>query len=467
MRYLSLGDTDEIAASCHYLELAGTGLVLDAGMDPDADGPAAVPPFELLDRYPVDHVIISHAHHDHLGSLPVLLRRIPHARVHLSKPTLLLADVLLPHSAKLQKRRLREGSTAAEPIFDVETVEALSYLYEAHNLDTDLDLSGLHATSPLTMRFYHAGHVLGAVGVYLEAREKDAEGVPRLRRVFYTSDTSVSAQTLQPGGDYPEGPLDVLLLETTLGADPEAERTTRRAEEQAFGEGIAAVLARGGSVLVPVFALGRAQEVLALIDRYKRRGLLPDETPVYTAGSARALAAVYDQTRFHSPRLDPGFEVVNVEQERLPTTQARLSEALSEPAIYVLPSGMLFERTASNQLAQRLVGSERNAVFFVGFAKEDTPGGRLLEAAAAGPGTEVQLDPLAGPQAVHAEVRRFRFSGHAHRRDLLRLVEMMRPKTLVLVHGETAAKEWVKDNVEDQFPDVRVLIPRQGEEIAL
>lgn len=217
MHYLSLGDTADIAASCHHLELAGTGLVLDAGMDPEEDGPAALPPFHLLDPHPVDHVVVTHAHHDHLGALPVLMRRIPHARVHMSQPTALLADVLLPSSARLQLRRMREGSTAADPIFDVDTAEALSYLYEAHPLDTELDLSGLNATAPLTAKFYHAGHVLGAIGVYLEAEENG-----RTRRVFYTSDTSIRPQSILPGAHYPDGPLDVLFLETTLGADPDA-----------------------------------------------------------------------------------------------------------------------------------------------------------------------------------------------------------------------------------------------------
>src|SRR5690606_32552107 len=331
--------------SCHHLELAGTGVVLDAGMDPDEDGPAALPPFHLLDSRPVDHVVVTHAHHDHLGALPVLMRRVPHARVHMSQPTALLADVLLPSSAKLQLRRMREGSTAFDPVFDVDTAEALSYLYEAHPLDTDLDLSGLGATAPLRARFYHAGHVLGAIGVYLEAEEGG-----RTRRVFYTSDTSLRPQAIQPGARYPDGPLDVLLLETTLGADPEAELTTRKAEEKAFGEALARTVARGGQALVPVFALGRAQEILTLIARFKQRGLIPNDTPVYSAGQLRGIAGIYDQTRFSTPRLDPAFEITEVEQLRLPRTRTRLDDAFREPGIFVVSSGMLFERTLSNQI---------------------------------------------------------------------------------------------------------------------
>lgn len=462
MKYISLGDTDEIAASCHHLEIAGTGVVLDAGMDPNQDGPAALPPFHLLNDRPVDHVVITHAHHDHLGSVPVLMRRIPHARVHMSKPTALLADVLLPSSARLQRRRVREGSTNADPVFDVETVEALSYIYEGHLLDTDLDFSGLKATAPLRARFFHAGHVLGAIGVLLEAEE-----LGKTRRLFYTSDTNLGPQVIQPGGDYPDGPIDVLLLESTLGADPEAELTTRNAEEKRFGKAIAEVINRGGSVLAPVFALGRSQEVLALIDRFKRRGILSEDVPVYTAGQARALSNIYDNTRFTSPRHDPDFEVFNVDQTRVPNSRPRLEETLREPAIYVVASGMMFERTLSNQLAQDLIGHEKNAVFFVGFSKEGSPGDRLQKAADEGPGTQVVLDSDVGPQAVYADVKRFRFSGHAHRRDLIKLVDRLQPKTIVLVHGEVVAKKWLCDNIRFFHPEIEVLIPKQGVEIEL
>ena len=460
MRYLSLGDTADISASCHHLEIGGTGIVLDAGMDPNQDGYAAVPPFELLRDRPVDHIVVTHAHHDHLGSLPVLMQEVPHARLHLSRPTAMLAEILLPSSARLQKRRVREGSTTAAPAFDVEAAEALGYVFEAHNLDTSFDLDGLHAEGAARGTFYHASHVLGAVGLLIEAVEDGTK-----KRVFYTSDTSLSPQTILPGADYPDAPVDVLLLESTLGADEDAETTTRKAQEVELGKAIARVIGRGGVVLLPVFALGRSQDMLALIDRFKRRGIVPDETPVYTAGSMRAIANVYDATRESSPRLDPEFEVYGVEQERLPRGGARLSEALSRPGIFVVSSGMLFERTPSHALAQQIIEDEKNGVFFVGYSKEDSPGAKLQEAAEAG--TPMTFDDARGPQPVRAEVARFRFSGHAHRRELVEIVDRLDPETVVLVHGETAAKEWMKATIEDAFPDVRVLVPEQGQEIEL
>ncbi|GAB5536812.1 MAG: MBL fold metallo-hydrolase [Rubricoccaceae bacterium] len=460
MRYLSLGDTDDIAASCHHLEIGGTGLVLDAGMDPNEDGYAAVPPFELLRDRPVDHIVVTHAHHDHLGSLPVLMQEVPHARLHVSRPTAMLAEILLPSSARLQKRRVREGSTAAAPVFDVDAAEALGYVFEPHLLDAPFDIDGLNAEGKATATFHHASHVLGAVGLLIEAEEGG-----EMRRVFYTSDTSLSPQTILPAADYPEEPVDVLLLESTLGADPDAENTTRKDQEAELATAMGRVIHRGGVVLVPVFALGRSQDMLALIDRFKQTGVIPDETPVYTAGSMRAIASVYDATRESSPRLDPDFEVYGVDQERLPRSGARLAEALGKPGIFVVSSGMLFERTPSFSLAKQIIEDEKHAVFFVGYSKEDSPGAKLQEAAEAG--EPITFDSERGAQTIRAEVARFRFSGHSHRRELIEVVERLKPKTVVLVHGESAAKQWMKDNIEFFHPDVRVIVPEQGQEIEL
>ena len=460
MRYLSLGDTDDISASCHHVTFGGTGLVLDAGMDPNEDGYAALPPFELLKTRPVDHVVVSHAHHDHLGALPVLAREVPHATIHVSRATAMLAEQLLPSSARLQKRRVREGSTDAAPVFDVETAEALGYVYETHLLETPFSLAGSRAEGPLSGTFFHAGHVLGAVGLLVEGYENG-----KRRSLYYTSDTSVRPQTILPEADFPEGPVDVMLLESTLGADPDAETASRKGEQKRLGAALADVLKRGGQALIPVFALGRSQDVLAMIDQFKRRGTIPEDTPVYTAGAMRGVAEIYDKTRHSTPRLDPDFEVYGVDQLRLPRGGKKLNEALSRPGIFVVTSGMLFEKTPSFSIAQRLVGDENNGIFFVGYSKEGSPGDTLQRAAESG--EKMTFDELEGPVAIRCRVERFRFSGHAHRRDLVDIVDRVQPRTVVLVHGETEAKEWMKATIEEAHPDVKVLIPAQGEELEL
>lgn len=465
MLFAPLGKTEAIGANCHFMLIEGTGVVVDAGADPEEDGPESMPDFSAIrqrnDWY-VDHALVTHAHHDHIGALPVLMQHFPHVLVHMTRATRDLAEFVLPASARLQERKLREGSSIYEPLFREEELDVYNYLYLTHDLESDFDVTGVRGRTSVTARFYNAGHILGSAGVLLSFEENG-----RKRRVFYTSDTNMRPQSIIPGGDYPEPPVDVLVLESTLGADPEAELTTRKAEERKLVDGLERVLGRGGTVLIPVFALGRAQEILALIHRFKKRGRIAADVPVYTAGSMRAFSELYDKTRFNTPRLNPDFQVYDVEQARLPRNPERLRGALKGPAIHVIASGMMFERTASNDVAQKLVEDEKNAVFLVGFAREDSPAGRLLAAAEDGAGAEVVLNGAKGPQPVHCEVDRFRFSGHSHRRDLIHLVERLKPATVALVHGETEAKQWMAENIRFFYPDVHVVVPANGEAVEL
>ncbi len=463
MEFVALGDTDAIGASCLFTKINDTGIVLDAGADPEEDGVDSLPRFDILKKNPdwyVDHVIITHAHHDHMGSLPILIREFPHVNVHMTPATRKLLDFLLPASARLQRKKHREGSSIFEPLFSEEELEMHSYLYLDHELLDAFSLAGIRDESSIFGQFFNAGHVLGSAGILLRFHEDGKD-----RKLFYTSDTNLRPQDIIPGGDYPDEQVDILLLESTLGADPDAEQTTRKLEEERFLKRIQEILGRGGTILIPVFALGRAQEILAMINRFQLDGLISDEIPIYTAGSMRAVADLYDKTRFTTPRLDPEFQVFGVPQKRLPRSQRATSEALSRPSIHIMSSGMMFERTISNRLAQQLVEDEKNGILLVGFAKEDSPAHMLLDAVEKGPGAEVTLDRLTGPQPIHCHVERFRFSGHSHRRDLLRIVEKLKPKKILLVHGEEDARSWMADNIRYFYPGTEIILPEFGETI--
>ncbi len=465
MEFVALGDTDEIGASCLFLKINETGIVLDAGGDPEEEGEASLPKFDLLRNgqgWYVDHAIITHAHHDHMGALPILIREFPHVIVHMTPVTRQFLEFLLPASARLQRRKLKEGSSMTEPLFNEEELEMQSHLYLTHEFEVDFPLTGMRDPSNIRARLFNAGHVLGAAGVEINFEEDGQK-----RRLFYTSDTSLRPQHIIPGGDYPEGPVDILLLESTLGADPDAETTTRKLEEERLLESLRRVLGRGGTVLIPVFALGRAQEVLAMIDRFKSKGKIDEDIPVYTAGSMRAVADLYDKSRHTTPRMDPEFQVFGVPQKRLPRSNKATQEALNQPSIHIVSSGMMFERTLSNRLAQQLIEDEKNGIFLVGYAKEDSPAGMLLETIQQGKGQEVTLDRLIGPQTLNCDVERFRFSGHSHRRDLLRIVEQLKPRKIVLVHGETEARNWMADNIRYFYPECEIHLPQHGERIHL
>ncbi len=464
MKFLALGDTADIAASCHFLDVNGTGIVLDAGTDPRRDGPDSLPKFDWVrDRAEsyVDHAIITHAHHDHMGSLPVLVEEFPHVMAHMTDATRKLLDFLLPASARLQKKRFEKNETPHEPLFTEDALDFLSHVYLTHELQSDFDLTGVQGRGDLTGRFYSAGHILGSVGVELRFEEDNEE-----RRLFYTSDTNLEPQSIIPGGEYPST-ADVLILETTLGADEESEQTSRPEELERFRETLSRVIDRDGTALIPVFVMGRAQEMLAMLQRLKDEGSIPADVPIYTAGSLRAIAGIYDDTRKTTPRLDEDFEVYSVDQERVPYSSEAKADVLDGPGIMVVSSGMMFEPTLSNILARRIVENERDAVLIVGHAVEGTPARRLQEAAAEGPGAPVMLADGHGPQPLYCTVERFRFSGHSHRRELLKIVDHLSPETVLLVHGESEAQEWMQNAIEEQHPQIDVQRPGWGELIEL
>lgn len=463
MLFIPLGATDTIGASCHYLNIDGTGILLDAGVDPDSEGVDSLPRLDILDDNPdwtVDHVIVTHAHHDHLGSLPVLVKRYPHLQVHMTGATRELAEILLPASARLQRRKQLEGTTAHAPLFDEEEVNAVDYIYSTYKLNESFELTGRSGYTEISGSFFNSGHILGSVGVEIIVQRDD-----KPVRIFYSSDTNIRHQSIIPGGEYPEPGLDILIMESTMGADDDAAETTRSLEEEKLGAAIQRVIGRGGAVLIPSFALGRAQEVVALIDRYKNDGLVPADVPVYTTGSMRAIAGLYDRTRLTTPRLDPEFEVFGVQQKRHPRSTEGTRETTRKPSIHVAASGMMFENTLSNRLAQYMLSNEDNGIFFVGFAREDSPGGALLQAAEES--EKVVLNRSRGLQKVKCEVGQFRLSGHSHRDDLLELAESLNPQRTILVHGENDAREWLADRIREGTSDQQVLLPTIGKPIYL
>ena len=464
MKFLALGDTEDIGASCHFLDVGGTGIALDAGTDPRRDGPDSLPRFGWVRdraRSYVDHAIITHAHHDHMGSLPVLVEEFPHVMAHMTDATQQLLEFLLPASARLQEKRYEKGETSHEPLFTEDDLTFQSHVYLTHELEEEFDLTGMQGATPVTGRFYSAGHILGSVGTEIRFEEDGRE-----RRLFYTSDTNMQPQSIIPGGEYPSA-ADVLILETTLGADEEAEQTSRSKEVEKFRETLSRVLERGGTALIPVFVMGRAQEMLAMLQRLKTEGTIPMDVPIYTAGSMRAIAGLYDDTRKTTPRLDEDFRVFDVEQERVPYSSHGKKDVLEGPGIMVVSSGMMFEPTLSNILARRIVENEKDAVLIVGHAVDGTPARRLQDAAEKGPGSPVMLADGYGPQPVYCTVERFRFSGHSHRRDLLKIVDHLAPETVLLVHGEPEAQSWMKRSIEEAHPEIDVRRPGWGELLEL
>ena len=279
-----------IGANSYLLETRDTRVVLDAGMHPKHEGMEAVPHYDYVAEGTADAIIITHAHLDHVGTLPVFLEGQPQARVYLTPETADLASVMLHNSVNvMQAKRIEHGITEY-PLFDHRELDRIVGCFEHRGIDRPFDLD---EAGTLRAVFHDAGHMLGSVGVTITGDGK---------RVMYTGDVNFEQTTLHKGALFPEEPVDALIVETTRGAQERTAKYDRIDEENSFAEALASVL-RKGSVLVPVFAMGKTQEILAMLHRFKTEALIPKHTPVHIGGLSTKMTHIYDRYCDTSRRL--------------------------------------------------------------------------------------------------------------------------------------------------------------------
>ena len=289
LKFINLTRRTEIGANCYYLEAAGQRLVLDCGMHPKLEGEEALPNFKPIADEKLDAILVSHAHLDHIGTLPVLMRRQPDARVFMSESTTEIGDALLHNSVNVMTRQREELGVTMYPLYTHRGLEQIADQWQPCRLNQRITLQGERAspreTEGITFEFFDAGHVLGACGILLHA-----EG----RKIFYSGDVCFDDLTISKGAVFPESGIDVLIIETTRGDTPLPENFSREQEERRLAAAIDRAFTKGGCVLIPVFALGKTQEVLAMIWKFRREKLLGD-FPLYIGGLSTRMTEIYDE----------------------------------------------------------------------------------------------------------------------------------------------------------------------------
>jgi Cft2 family RNA processing exonuclease len=458
LKFINLTRRTEIGANSYYLEIGGRRLVLDCGMHPKNAGEEALPNFKPIADRKIDAILISHAHQDHIGTLPVLMRRQPDARVFMTETTAEIGNTLLHNSVNVMTRQREEIGTTLYPLFTHRETDHASELWHWCPLRHPLSISGERAsqreTDGLTFEFFDAGHVLGSAGVLLRA-----EG----RTVFYTGDVNFDNQTIMQGAIFPQEKIDILIMECTRGDHATPANWTRAGEEQRLAEAIDRAFTRGGCVLIPVFALGKTQEVLAMFYNFRREQLLP-EFPIYIGGLSSKMTDIYDRrahtTRRQLARLQLMAEAAPfvLNGQTIHDTPARAGR------IYALSSGMMTPKTLSNIFARRLLENPQHSIFFVGYADPLSPAGILRNAQ---PDDEIALDPDEPPQRVRCHIEQFQFSAHASRESLIEYAKKLSPKKIVLVHGDPSAVAWTRARLIVDLPRTEVVVPSPGVELEL
>jgi Cft2 family RNA processing exonuclease len=456
MRIVNLNPDSDIGASAWFVDLEGHRLLMDAGTHPKREGRSSLPLYDLIKKEELDALALTHCHHDHVGSLPVALRYFPKAHVLMSELSYFLVERVLHNSVNVMTRQRDELGIKDYPLYTHDEIDDISPFFQGFKYNRQVEWAAYHKTragiSSPTLEFYDAGHALGSAGIMVRGKKQT---------LFYTGDVCFEDQTILKAARFEDIKADVLIMETTRGNRQVPAGFTREKELERLTEAIERVQKRKGCVLIPTFALGRTQEILALLAVLTRSGRIKQQ-PIYIGGLGRVFTEIYDLESHRTHRQHSNLQLREALNLAVLERGQLEKMKLSGGRIFVITAGMMSENTAAHDLAARMIGDERQAIFFVGYADPDTPGGRLK---AAKPGETFVFSGSAGEVTRRCELEDFDLTAHANREDLLDFVGRVSPHTVLLGHGDEVSRVWFEQQIRARHPKIKVIQPSPGQSV--
>lgn len=432
MKVSILGGGSEIGASCLHIHMGRTNLIVDAGMRVHGDD--LLPALGMMDHLERPQaILVTHAHADHIGALPIMHHLFPDVPIFATPPTADLMQIMMHDSFKIMEQRCRETRTLLPY-----TKEQMQETLKSVRL---FPASGSMAIGEAKVMLHRAGHILGAVMFTIEGGGE---------KLLVSGDLSFKAGRTIPGAEVPvDIRPDALILESTYGNREHSDRNT---EEKRLADNVAEVIASGGFALIPAFALGRAQEILLILQDYMDRGLIP-EFPIFVDGLVTPISKIY--RRYPQYLKGPVAHRIRVSGDafltegRCTAVQPKDRDAIlnGKPACIVASSGMLIGG-ASVWYAERLVKGEKNAIFITGYQDEESPGRKLLNLAD-GESRELELNGTV--HSVRCRVDKYGLSAHADAGELTRFIGMVKPAHTLLVHGDDDARAALSERIEHRY----------------
>jgi metallo-beta-lactamase family protein len=447
------GAAGAVTGSCFRLETDGGQVLVDCGLfqGSKTEKELNYRPFPFA-PHEIAAVILSHAHIDHAGLLPKLVKQGFAGTIHATPATIDLAGAMLPDSAHIQefeveqlnRRRARHGERGVEPIYTAADAAACLELFRGETYGRWFAvLPGVRA------RFWNAGHLLGSASV-----EMEIAGDERPMRLLFSADIGPDAKLLQPDPTGPSG-LDYLVCESTYG-DTVREATTDASRRRALRDEVRAAMHPNGALLIPSFAVERAQELIADLAQLMDEGALP-EIPIYV-DSPLATKATRVFLRHHR-ELEGGAALnAAIRSRRLRFTQSvEQSMALDRLHgfhIVIAASGMCEAGRIRHRL-KNWIWRDEATVLLVGFQAEGTLG-RILQDGA----RRVRIQGEG--YEVRARIRSLDlYSGHADGPELVQWVRERLPIAwnVFLVHGEAPAVEALAGRLSAVVDPGRIVRP--------
>ncbi|CAN3363262.1 endoribonuclease Ysh1p [Diutina catenulata] len=456
-RFFGLGGCNEVGRSCHIIEYKNKVIMLDAGIHPAMSGHSAFPFYDEYDLEKVDILLISHFHLDHAASLPYVMQ---HTRFR--------GKVFMTHATKAIYRWLVKDFVSVTSIGGDRSGDEASNLYSHEDIMSSLDgieTIDFHSTMELNgVRFtaYHAGHVLGACMYLIEIG-----GL----KILFTGDYSRTENRHLHAAEVPQQRPDILICESTFGTGTLEPRAHL---ESKLVKSIHATIARGGRVLLPVFALGNAQELLLILDEYWRQHDELQGINIYFASSlARKCMAVYqtytsimnDNIRLTSSGANTNpfdFKFVKMVKDL-----SRFNDF--GPSVMVAAPGML-QAGVSRQLLERWAPDPKNLCVLTGYSVEGTMAKEILKEPAT-------IPSVSNPDVTIARninVEEISFAAHVDFQENTEFIDKVQPSKIILVHGDSVPMGRLKSALLSKYAarkgsdkEVKVFNPKNCEEVLI
>ena len=450
MKLTFIGAAHEVTGSCHLLQACGKNILIDCGME---QGPDLYENQELpVSAAEIDYVLLTHAHIDHSGKIPVLVKQGFNGEILCTFATADLADIMLRDSAHIQefeaewrnRKGKRSGSAVYDPLYTTEDAEGAIKLLSPCDYGQKLTLC-----PGIDVRFNDMGHLLGSASIEVWMTE---DGVSK--KIVFSGDVGNKDQPILKNPQYVKE-ADYVVIESTYG-----DRTHSDEKPDYVGD-FTAILSetfdRGGNVVIPSFAVGRTQEILYFIREIKEKNLIPShpEFEVYV-DSPLAVEATkvfhknvrdcFDEEALAlvnqgiNPLVFPGLKT------SVTSDDSKLINVDENPKVIISASGMCDAGRIRHHLKHNL-WREDSTICFVGYQSAGTVGRKLIEGA-----ESVKL--FGETIVVNARIKSLKgISGHADMNGLLDWLKGFesKPKRVMVVHGEDTVADHFAELVSEQL----------------
>lgn len=481
MRMRFLGANGNVTGSQHFVEFENFRFLVDCGMVQERDflGRNWEPCLESASS--LDAVFLTHAHLDHCGLLPKLVKDGFRGKIYATSATVELTKLILYDSAHIQEedalfkqkrhqKEKRKGSYPVTPLYRKEDVDAVIPLLRS------ITYSKPKTIAPnVEITFHEAGHVLGSAFIEIKLTqtkgtepilndESQQEAGKKITRLLFSGDLGRAGRPILRDPEVfndPTRPVDILVIESTYG-----DRTSAPIEDvdEQLADIINRTVRRDGKIIMPVFAVERAQEVLYRLHGLQTSGKISAETPIFLDSPMAVEATMifkrhpecFDEETIQ--RVQEGVRLQNFSLLRT-SDESRELNTMSGPAIIMSSSGMCNAGRIKHHLANH-IGYKNNSIVFLGYQSRGTLGHQILDGA-----SEVR---------IHGQKRKIRaeivtvhgISGHADQQELLKWIQAIpqAPSQIFIVHGEIKSSQTFAKLIDSKFEQTRTSVPKYGEQ---